>query len=191
MPHFKDQALIPQQAVRLCALGLLAEGERKFGELATEVRRFVSRMLGPSLDILGTSIEGLRYEGLIEGVGPRAAPGQSLTADSVVRLTAAGRARLHALLRSRVRTPLTDLSKLVIALKLRFMDLLPAAERVEEFDRLAAATEQEIARLRDLAAQDGGGPFADWLRQDIAQAEQRLAWYRERAAGGAGEGGAP
>jgi DNA-binding PadR family transcriptional regulator len=186
MPHFKDQALIPQQAVRLCALGLLAEEERKFGELSTEVRRFVSRMLGPSLDILGTSIEGLRYEGLLEGVGPRAAPGQSLTADSVVRLTKAGRERLRELLKSRVRAPLTDLSKLVIALKLRFMDLLTAAERAEEFDRLAAATEQEIARLSDLAAQDGGGPFVDWLRQDIEQAEQRLAWYRERAAGGAG-----
>jgi hypothetical protein len=186
VPFFRDQSLIPQEAVRLCALGLLGEGERRFGALATEVRGFVSRMLGPSLDILGTSLEGMRHEGLIEGVGPRAAPGQSLTADSVVRLTDAGRARLVALLRSRVRAPLTDLSKLVIALKLRFMAQLPADARAEEFDRLAAATEQEIARLRDLAAADAAGPFADWLAQDIAQAEQRLAWYRARAGAPAG-----
>ena len=183
MPLSKDHALIPQEAVRLCALGLLAEGERKFGALATEVRAFVSRMLGPSLDVLGTSIEGLRHEGLIEAVGARAAPGQSLTADSVVRLTEPGRARLHALLKSRVRAPLTDLSKLVIALKLRFLDQLSPAERAEEFDMLAAATEQELARLRDLAAGDAAGPFADWLQQDIAQAEQRLTWYRARAGG--------
>ena len=184
MPHFKDQSLIPQEAVRLCALGLLGESERKFGELAVEVRRFVSRMIGPSLDILGTSIEGLRYQGLIEGVGPRAAPGQSLTADSVVRLTQAGRERLHALLRSRVRMPMTDLSRLVIALKLRFMNLLEAPERREEFETLAAVSEQEIARLRDLAAPDAAGAFADWLQQDIAHAEQRLAWYRARAGAG-------
>jgi hypothetical protein len=183
MPSFKDHSLIPQEAVRLCALGLLAESERKFGALATEVRGFVSRMLGPSLDVLGTSIEGLRYEGLIEGVDARAAPGQSLTADMTVRLTEPGRERLRALLLSRVRAPFNDLSKLVIALKLRFIDQLEARERAEQFDLLAAATEQELARLRDLAAQEPGGAFADWLQQDIAQAEQRLAWYRGRAGG--------
>jgi len=181
MAPVKDQKLSAQDAVRLCALGLLSETERRFGELAVEVRRFVSRMLGPSLDILGTSIEALRAEGLIEGVDLRAAPGQSLTADSVVRLTPSGRVRLVTLLGSRVRAPLTDLSKLVIALKLRFMDVLAPAERAAEFDRLAAATEQEIARLRDLAGTDAAGAFADWLQQDIAQAEQRLAWYRARA----------
>ena len=53
MPQFKDQSLVPQGAVRLCTLGLLMERDRPFGELAVEVRRFVSRMLGPSLDILG------------------------------------------------------------------------------------------------------------------------------------------
>ena len=109
MPRFADQSLIPQEAVHLCALGLLSEGERRFGDLAMDVRRFVSRMLGPTLDILGTSIESLRYQGLIEPVGPRAAPGQSLTGDTTVRITEQGRELFLELMTSRIRTPMTDL----------------------------------------------------------------------------------
>ncbi len=57
MPKFRDHSLIPAEAVRLAALGLLSAGPRPYGELAVEVRHFASRMLGPSLDILCTSIE--------------------------------------------------------------------------------------------------------------------------------------
>src|SRR5271169_5291842 len=109
MPKFRDHSLIPTETVRLAALALLAEGPRPYGELAVEVRHFASRMLGPSLDILGTSIELLRHEGLIEPTGKRAGPSQSLGADTVVQLTAAGRAELHELLTSRVRAPMSDL----------------------------------------------------------------------------------
>lgn len=182
MPRFADQSLIPQEAVRLCALGLLCESERRFGELAVEVRRFVSRMLGPSLDILGTSIEGLRYQGLIEPVGPRAAPGQSLTGDTVVRITPAGRTAFADLMASRVRSPMTDLSKLVIALKLRFLDQVEPAEQRAQLESLQAVAEQELARLQDLIAQHRapGDLLGEWLAQDIAQTEQRIAWYRTR-----------
>jgi len=182
MPHFKDQSLIPQEAVRLCALGLLQERDRPFGDLAIEVRRFVSRMLGPSLDILGTSIEGMRYEGLIEPVGARAAPGQSLTGDTRLAITAAGRAAFLDLMTSRVRAPMTDLSKLVVALKLRFLAALDPAERRAQLEQMQAASEQELARLRDLRAQhaDADDLLGDWLAQDIAQTERRIAWYRTR-----------
>src|SRR5205085_4867686 len=47
-----SRELIPTGAIRLAALGLLASGPRRYDELAVEVRRFASRMLGPSLDIL-------------------------------------------------------------------------------------------------------------------------------------------
>lgn len=181
MPMYRDHSLIPTEAIRLAALGILSAGPKRYGELAVEVRHFASRMLGPTLDILGTSIELLRYEGLIEPIGPRAAPGQSLTADTQVQLTESGRTALVELLTSRVRAPLTDLSKLVIALKLRFLHLLPPGEQRVQIEMLIDLTTGEIARLNDLRAQYAEGDLlGDWLEQDIAQAEQRLAWYKER-----------
>jgi DNA-binding MarR family transcriptional regulator len=182
MPMYRDQSLIPTEAIRLAALGILTTGPKKYGALAVEVRHFASRMLGPSLDILGTSIELLRYEGLIETVGARATPGQSLTADSTVQLTEAGREKLKELLTSRVKAPLTDLSKLVIALKLRFLHLLTPEEQRAQLEMLVELTESELARLNDLRTQyaESGNLLGDWLAQDIAQTEQRLAWYRDR-----------
>jgi hypothetical protein len=178
----RDQPLIPTEAIRLAALGFLAEGPRRYGELAVAVRHFASRMLGPSLDILGTSIELLRYEGLIQPLDARIGPGQSMKADYEVKLTEAGHAALKTLLTSRVRAPMTDLTKLVIALKLRFFNQLDAVERRAQLDMLIELTTAEIARLNDLRADymKDSNPLGDWLAQDIQQAEQRLAWYRER-----------
>jgi hypothetical protein len=182
MPQFKDQSLIPQGAVRLCTLGLLMERDRPFGELAVEVRRFVSRMLGPSLDILGTSIEALRYQGMIEPQGARASPGQSLTGDTLLRITDTGRSSFLELMTSRVRAPMTDLSKLIVALKLRFLTLLDPAEQRAQLEQLMEVSEQELVRLRDLHTQHDidGDLLGDWLAQDISQTERRIAWYRER-----------
>jgi hypothetical protein len=50
---YKDNSLIPTEAVRLAALGLLTEGPRSYGDLADEVRLFTSRIVGPSLDLIG------------------------------------------------------------------------------------------------------------------------------------------
>jgi len=179
--------LIPTGAIRLAALGLLASGPRRYDELAVEVRRFASRMLGPSLDILGTSIEALRYEGLIEGVGPRGGPGQSLKGESIVEITEAGRRELAALLASPIRAPMTDLAKLFVALKLKFFDLIAPAEQRRQLEMLIELSEAEIARLTDLrrgqAGPDSQGDLLGaWLDQDIAQAEQRRTWYRARLA---------
>jgi hypothetical protein len=65
MPRFRDQSLIPTEAVRLTALGELARAEMSLGALSAAVRGFVSRLMGPSLDVLGLSIEQLRYEDLV------------------------------------------------------------------------------------------------------------------------------
>jgi DNA-binding PadR family transcriptional regulator len=181
MPRFRDQSLIPSEATRFAALGELALASRSMAELSMAVRRFTSRMLGPSLDILGTSIEALRHEGLIEPVGPRAGPSQSLKADSVLALTEAGRAALGEYLRSRVRTPMTDLSRLVVALKLRFLDALDAADRRAQLEQLVELCEGELARLADLRQSYADGAFADWLALEIAETRARLAWYRQRA----------
>jgi hypothetical protein len=180
MPRFRDQSLIPTEAVRLTALGELARGESSLGVLSAAVRGFVSRLMGPSLDVLGLSIEQLRYEGLIEPRGKRAGPGQSLTADTVLALTDKGREMLIELLRSPVRAPMTDLSKMVVALKMRFLDLLEPADRAAQLEQLVEMSQTEIARLTDLSTRGYEGMLADWLARDIAEAERWRDWYRAR-----------
>lgn len=182
MPKFRDHTLIPTEAVRLAALALLAEGPRPYGEVAVEVRRFTSRMLGPSLDILGTSIELLRHEGLIEPIGTRAGPSHSLRADTTVQITEAGRTALNELLTSPLRAPMTDLSRMIVALKLRFLRLLDAAAQKTQFEMLIEFTTAELARLADLRAQNAepDNAFGDWLDQEIAQTEARRTWYQRR-----------
>lgn len=187
MPKFRDHSLIPAEAVRLAALGILADGPCAYGKLAVEVRHFASRMLGPSLDFLGTSIELLRHEGLIEPIGRRAGPSQSLGADTSVQLTEDGRAALIELLSSRVRAPMTDLTRMVVALKLRFLNLLSREQQKAQFEMLIELTTAELARLADLRgtdlpAQHSGpdDPLGEWLSLEIAQTEEWRRWYERR-----------
>ena len=65
---YRDNTLIPTEAIRLAALGSLAEGDKQYAELASEIRYFVARITGPSLDLLGSSLELLHYEGLASPV---------------------------------------------------------------------------------------------------------------------------
>jgi hypothetical protein len=184
VPKFRDHSLIPAEAIRLAALGILADGPCAYGKLAVEVRHFASRMLGPSLDFLGTSIELLRHEGLIEPIGHRAGPSQSLSAETSVQLTEAGRAALIELLSSRVRAPMTDLTRMVVALKLRFLSLLSPDQQKAQFEMLIELTAAELARLADLRLQSSAGddPLGEWLRLEIAQTEEWRRWYERRLA---------
>ncbi|HYB09306.1 MAG TPA: hypothetical protein VEJ16_06530 [Alphaproteobacteria bacterium] len=172
---YRDKTLIPTEAIRLCALGLLADGPQTYAEVASAVRHFASRIMGPSLDILGTSIELLRLEGLVEPDGVADPPDKTR-----LRITEAGRAELLTLLKSRVRAPLDDLNKLVTALKLRFFHLLSGAEQREQLDLLIEATEGEINRLADLRACSRQGWLARWLDHDIAQLQVRKGWFESR-----------
>ncbi len=172
---YRDNSLVPKEAIRLAALGLLAEGERPYGDLAREVREFASRIVGPSLDLLGTSIELLRFEGLIESVG-----GRGMEDNAVVRLTANGRAALIDYLTSTMRPGISDLNKLVLALKLRFIDLLSAEDRAEQIAALETMYAGEKARLEDLCARTGSeaGLLSDWLDLEIDQVNRRISWCR-------------
>ncbi|MEE8285043.1 MAG: hypothetical protein V3R63_08675, partial [Alphaproteobacteria bacterium] len=70
---YPDHSLMPKEAVHLAALGILAEGPRTYADLAAVVRDFTSHVVGPNLDLMGTSIQLLSFEGLItaeEGMGP-------------------------------------------------------------------------------------------------------------------------
>ncbi|MBI4184262.1 MAG: hypothetical protein HY521_09720 [Proteobacteria bacterium] len=171
---YADNTLMPKEAVRLAALGVLAQGPTTYAAVATEVRHFLSRLLGPSLDLLGPSVELLRYEGLVEAGAPAAAP----EAESL-RITDKGQAELERLLRSGLRAPNSDLSKLVLALKLRFLHLLPCADRLAQAELFVEVCEKEIARLLDLRQRHAGeaGHLVAWLDHDVAALESRLAWF--------------
>ena len=65
---FADNTLTPKEAVRLCALGGVAAGPVCYSALAGAVRHFTARIMGPSLDLMGLSVELLRYEGLVEAI---------------------------------------------------------------------------------------------------------------------------
>ena len=170
---FRDNSLIPAEAVRLAALGLLAETPRRYGDLALEIRHFTSRLVGPSLDLMGTSLELLRYEGLIEAVD-----GEGMADNATLRLTAAGKEALVSLLKARLRGPVTDLNRVALLLKLRFLHHLSAAEVAAQIGLIHEACASELVRLEELRERYGAtpGPFPTWLDQDIGLLKSRLAW---------------
>ena len=176
---YRDNTLIPTEAIRLAALGTLMERDVRYGDLASEVRSFVGRIIGPSLDLLGTSLELLTYEGLIEVVGGE--EGEAAASDGLLRITGQGRAAFAALMTSHVRAPVNDVSRLVVALKMRFLDLLDADARAEQSAMLVEMCETELARLEDLKARFGDGRFADWLALEIGHLRDRLKWFRSLA----------
>ncbi|MBF0372028.1 MAG: hypothetical protein HQL39_01265 [Alphaproteobacteria bacterium] len=172
---YADNTLTPKEALRLCALGAVAERPMRYSDLAGFVRHLTSRIIGPSLDLMGTSIELLRYEGLVEAI-----EGSGMEDDALLALTDAGRREMGSLLTARLR-PATDLSKLVIALKFRFLHLLDAAERANQSDLLIESCETELNRLLDLrqTVAEGGHHLLEWLDHDIGQLENRLEWLEE------------
>lgn len=171
---FPDHSLMPREALRLAALGMLAEAPATYGNLARDLRSFVSHIMGPSPDAMGASLELLRYEGLAD----QEASGDD--GEDKLVITAKGRTELDALMQATVRSPFNDLNKLVVALKMRFLPLLSPAAQREQAVLLAEASRAELARLVGLCNQQAaakGSAFVDWLEHDIAQAEQRLAWF--------------
>jgi DNA-binding PadR family transcriptional regulator len=174
---FRDHSLVPAEAIRLAALGFLAEAPRGYADLAAEIRHLTSRIVGPSPELMGTSLELLRYEGLAQAAG-----GTSARDNPELSITGAGRDALMLLLRAGLRAPVGDLAKLGLVLKLRFLHHLPESEQAEQIAQVIGAWEGELARLEDLRAHDPKAPalFHAWLDHDIAQMRARLAWLESR-----------
>ena len=174
---YKDNSLIPTEAVRLAALGILQEAPRRYADLAAEVRGFVAHIVGPSLDLIGPPMELLRVEGLVE-----AANGGG--ADAELRITPAGVDELKRLLGANLRGPIGEFNKLVIALKLRFLPVLDREGQKLQAELLAEICERELARLTSLRRQIDGrrDTLTDWLEHDIAQVTARLEWFRQLGA---------
>ncbi len=169
---FADQTLTPKEAVRFCALGLIADAPMRYSVLARSVREFCGRVMGPSLDLMGTSIELLRYEGLVSPLD-----GQGMEDDAQLAITETGIATLKTLLTARLRSG-SDITKLVVALKMRFLHLLSDAEKRSQIDMLIDGAESDLARLEDLADASAGesADFRQWLDFEIEQTKQRLSW---------------
>ncbi len=173
---YRDNSLIPSEAIRLLALGILAGGDKSYGELAGEVRHFVSHITGPSLELVASPLELLKIEGLVES-----SESDDEADTQLLRLSETGRAELHTLLTSNVRAPVSDINKLIIALKLRFLHLLGPAEQRLQGETLMELSERELARLTELRARHAGdrGHLVAWLDQEIAQVEGRLAFFQD------------
>lgn len=172
---YSDNTLIPSEAIRLAVLGTLANGPQRYGDLAREVRGFAARITGPSLDVMGSSVELMRLEGLLAPTD-----GKAMTEASTMAITAAGDAALKELLRANVRSLADGVSKLVLALKLRFLHVLSPAEQSEQVDRMLEMSENELARLTDLHARHAAEPgrLGDWLTLEISHVEARIAWFQ-------------
>lgn len=170
---YADQTLTPKESIRLCALGTLGLGERRYSDLAVAIRHFISRIIGPTPELMGHSIELLRYEGLVETVS---GDGD----EAVLRITDDGRSELRELLLANVRPSSTELTKLVVALKFRFLHLLAPAERISQVRLLAEVGERELTRLRDLRDHHAGdeGCLIVWLDHDMALLESRIGWLK-------------
>ena len=181
---YADNTLTPREATRLCALGTLAGAPMRYSALAGAVRHFVSHVLGPSLDLMGTSIELLKYEGLVSPLD-----GQGMEDDATLAITEDGLAALRQLLTANLRPVSNDLNKLVISLKFRFLHLLDEAAQRDQADILIEACENELARLESLRVHHAGdgGYLAEWLDHDIGELKKRLSWlaeFRRRISGG-------
>ncbi len=172
---FADNTLTPKEAVRLCALGTiqLSPEPMRYSELASAIRHFTSRITGPSLDIMGTSIELLRYEGLVEAVD-----GVGMEDDAKLTLSDAGREEFRTLMTARLRAAGSDVNKLITTLKLRFLHLLAKSDQRLQAEILIETCETEIARLEDLQDHHRQDPgfLNEWLEHDIGQLERHLDW---------------
>ena len=173
MARFPDGSLLPQEVVRLCALGLLREGARPLATLAREAHRLSAFHLGASLDAAGESIAALAALGLARAELPPGAP----PGEAMLHPTAAGEAELRARLLSRPARPGSDLGRAVASLKLRFAAALGAGDR-----RAMLAALLDAARA-DLARHDEGGPAAT----ELDAAERAGAALRVEAIGKAME----
>lgn len=192
---FPDHSLMPKEAIRLAALGLLAEAPRSYSDLANAMRSFISHVIGPNLDLMGSSIQMLCVEGLAEeyscpeaAATPAANPTANPTAatpgrDSMLRITDSGREQLQSLLLASIRTPFNDVNKLVLALKMRFFASLSADDKARQIALIEVALEEEIARLealcRERLSESGARDMlARWLTHDLDQLRASLDWFR-------------
>ncbi len=172
---YRDNTLVPREAVRLLALGLLATREMTYAQLAAEVRHFTTHVVGPSLDLVASPVELLKVEGLVTAVEDADGSDEQET----LQISEAGRAELDLLLKSNVRPGISDINKLIITLKMRFLHLLGPEDRDLQIEMVAEMFERQLVRLTELRAHPAevGGCLKDWLDHEIAQTRESVVWF--------------
>ena len=173
---YADNTLTPKEAVRLCALGTLASGSMRYSLLSRSIRHFISHITGPSLEVMGTSLELLKYEGLVSAV-----KGIGMEDDAVLSITEDGLIELRNLLTANVRAQASEMNKLIVALKFRFLHLLDKNDQHIQAEILIEAQEMELARLEELhrTHHNDQGNILNWLNHDIKAMLSHLEWLKK------------
>ncbi len=98
-----------------------------------------------------------------------------------LRITDAGRGELTRLLTSNLRAPVSDINKLIITLKMRFLHLLELEDRRLQAEIMVEMCERQLARLTELLAHHAEAPghLSGWLDHEIDQSRARLDWFRD------------
>lgn len=177
----RDTALLPKQALRLCALGtLLQDGPRRYAELAAEIRDFTAYLIGPSPALAGTSLELLRYDGLVEAVD-----GSGMTHNAVLAITRTGKTAFVHLMSSPLGQTEPGLTRLFVTLKVRFLHLLDEPRRHEQVAALVALHQMEHDRLVELRQRHrwARGSLPGWLDHEVDQTERTVRWFEALAGG--------
>ena len=167
---YADNTLTPREAIRLCALGTLAAKPMAYDDVVFAVRHFVSRVTGPSLDLMGESVELLKFESLVEET--------ENNGETLLQITDQGRDVLGTLMRTNLRAGSGDINDLVMALKIKFLEFLPEGDQRAQAEILIETCESELARLDDLRAhhEEASRHLAEWLDIEIQMLEHRLNW---------------
>lgn len=172
---FKDQSLVPAEANRLAALGLLAEQTMSYADLARAIRTLTSLITGPSMDLIAPPLALLKVEGLVRF--------ETETEDetALLSLTDHGTENLLHLLKANLRSTDNDVSKLVLSLKIRFMPFLSEAEQLIQADIVQETTERQLERLYQLQkiAPTDNLLYRQWIDFEIEQIERRAEWFQK------------
>src|SRR3546814_4462909 len=129
--------------------------------LARSGRQFTGGIMCPSFDLEGVSCERLKDECRVENRSNASKPDtvndgddpesdDPESDDRELTVTPEGLAELRRLLSANVRPQISDLNKLIVALKMRFLHLMEPAERRVQAELLHEICERELARLIDL-----------------------------------------
>ncbi|WP_339779283.1 hypothetical protein [uncultured Thalassospira sp.] len=172
---YTDRTLLPKECLRLCALGTLALSDQpiSYADLANLVRHFTAHIMGPSLDMMGSSLQLLKLEGLV-----RETCGTGGKGEGELSLTDAGRRKFDELMQGTLRDTSGELSRLVMALKMRFLHLLDAETRQDQIEILQDVCELELDRMLALREQhiNDVGAFVGWIDMEISRLRQKHAW---------------
>lgn len=174
---YSDRTLLPKECLRLCALGTLALSDKpiSYADLANSVRHFMSHMMGPSLDMMGSSLQLLKLEGLVKEDS-----GNAAFSDGQLILTQQGHDKFVELMQGNLRDTSGELSRLIMALKMRYLHLLDDDIRREQLEILQDVCELDLERvlaLREEHANEASN-FTGWLEMEVKRLEQKNDWLK-------------